>query len=334
LLLICGPFLLPVLGSGFGAEKLALTRDLYFVLLPILFLNGLSVLLSSILNAIDRFALATWAQFMTPLTTIVTLLWLGALWGIYALTVGTVAGFAIEAMLLARSLTRQGISLQPRWNGVSPALRQVQREYMAMIAGALLMSGMGAVDQAMAAMLDSGSVAALSFGNRIVAMLLSVAAGLWVAVLPFFSRMAAKNDWQGIRHTLNTYTKLVLAAGIPVVLLLAYFSEPIVSLLFERGAFTARDTGLVSEVQAYYFLQIPFYVLSLLMMRLVSSLNANRWLVLVAGIGFSLNIIMNYVFMQWLGVAGIALSTSLIYVTLFICLRLIINRLMPVVAIN
>ena len=198
-----------------------------------------------------------------------------------------------------------------------------------MLVGALLMSGMTAVDQAMAATLAPGSVAALNYGNRIVAMILSLMAGLWIVVLTYFSKMAAEKDWTGIRHTLNTYSRLVFAVGIPLVLLLVLFSKPIVSILFERGAFSAQDTSLVSNIQIYYFLQIPFYVLVLLMMRLISSLKANRWLMLVSSINFILNVVLNYVLMHWMGVAGIALSTTIVYVISFFCFWFIIRRLLP-----
>ena len=154
-------------------------------------------------------------------------------------------------------------------------------------------------------------------------------AGLWIAVLTYFSKMAAEDDWKGIKQTLDTYTRLIFAVGIPVVLLLILLSKSIVGLLFERGAFTSQDTALVSNIQIYYFLQIPFYVLAMLMMRLISSLKANRWLLLVSSIGFILNIVLNYTFMHWLGVAGIALSTSIVYVISYLSFRTIISRLLP-----
>ena len=60
-----------------------------------------------------------------PLIAIVVLLGLGAMWAIYELDVVAVTGYAIEATLLTRGLIRYGISLLPRWNGMSPALWQV-----------------------------------------------------------------------------------------------------------------------------------------------------------------------------------------------------------------
>jgi putative peptidoglycan lipid II flippase len=106
-------------------------------------------------------------------------------------------------------------------------------------------------------------------------------------------------------------------ATVPLTVGLVYFSEPLVRLFFERGAFTSGDTYLVSQVQVLFLLQVPFYFLSILIVRLISSLQANHILLWGAVISLPLSVILNYLFMQWLGVAGIALSTSMVYFVSF-----------------
>jgi putative peptidoglycan lipid II flippase len=130
--------------------------------------------------------------------------------------------------------------------------------------------------------------------------------------------MVAASDWAGIRHTLKTYIYLILLVTIPLTLILVYFSEPLVRLFFERGAFTTADTWRVSEVQALFLFQVPFYFLGILMVRLISSLNMNAILMQAAIINLFLKITFNYLLMQRLGAAGIALSTTLVYVVSFI----------------
>jgi putative peptidoglycan lipid II flippase len=130
--------------------------------------------------------------------------------------------------------------------------------------------------------------------------------------------MVAASDWAGIRHTLKTYIYLILLVTIPLTLILVFFSEPLVRLFFERGAFTSADTWRVSQVQALFLLQVPFYFLGILMVRLISSLKMNRILMQAAIINLFLKITFNYLLMQRLGAAGIALSTTLVYVVSFI----------------
>jgi putative peptidoglycan lipid II flippase len=313
LLALTASFLLGVLGSGFGPEKLALTRSLFFMLLPVLLISGLGTVWAAVLNAYERFALAAVSPVMIPLMAIVFLFSMGKMWGIYALAAGTVVGFIAEVALLAWGVRRQGFILLPRWYGFDPALKRVAKQYVPMVVGALLMSCTGLVDQSMAAMLGPGSVSSLSYGNKIVALILGIGSlSVGTAVFPHFSRMVVVKDWSGLRRTLKGYGFLTLLVTVPVTLGLIYFSYPLIRVFFERGAFTSADTQRVSQIQIFLLLQVPFYLLTILIVRLLSSLNKNIVLMQAAMINLILKVILNYVFIRRFGVAGIGLSTALV----------------------
>ena len=327
LLALTAPFTLPILGSGFSITKLTLTRSLFFFFLPIIFISGLKMTWAAILNACDRFALVALSPIMIPLATIAMLLLVGRTWGIYALAVGTLSGYVIEAGLLGWGLRRKGFCIMPHWHGLDLALRKVINQYIPVVAGALLMCGTMLVDQSMAATLGAGSVATLNYGSKVVTLILGIGAvSLSTAVFPHFSRMVAGYDWTGVRHTLKTYTYFILLVTIPLTLILVLFSDPLVRLLFERGAFTSMDTWRVSQVQALFLLQLPFYFLGILMVRLISSLNMNAILLQAAIVNLLCKIVFNYLLMQRLGAAGIALSTTLVYVVSLIYCSIMLHK--------
>jgi putative peptidoglycan lipid II flippase len=317
--------LLPLLGSGFSPDKLAVTRSLFFVLLPILFINGLGLLWTFLLNAYDRFSLAALSPITIPLVTIVSLLLLGRAWGIYALAVGTLCGFLLEVAFLAPGVRRLGFSFYPCWHGIDSTLAGVLKQYLPMVLGAFLMSCTGLVDQSMAANLGPGSVASLSYGNKIVAPLLGIGSlSVGTVVFPHFSRMVVARDWDGLHTTLRRYGFAVLCVTIPVTVGLIFFSTPLVRLLFERGAFTAGDTLVVSRIQVFLVTQIPFYLLTILAVRLLSSLNKNVVLMYAAMINLFFKIVLNYILINRLGVAGIGLSTALVcLISLLYCLAVL-----------
>jgi len=325
-LALLSPHIISVIGSGFSPDKQALTRSIFFVVLPVLVISSLATIWANILNAGERFALAALAPIMTPVVTVIALLAMGTLWGIYALAIGTVGGFFLEAVLLAWGLKQHGFSLIPRWHGLDRSVKQVARQYAPMAAGALLMSSTELVDQSMAAMLGPGSVSALNYGNKIVALIIGIGSmALSTAVFPYFSRMVAVNDWIGVRHTLKTYARLVLFVTVPVTLILFCVSDSIVTLLFERGAFTADDSRVVGQVQALYILQIPFYVLGIMGVRLLSALKKNQILMRISAVNLATNIVGNYVLISYLGVAGISLSTSVVYAISMSLIYLFLN---------
>jgi putative peptidoglycan lipid II flippase len=166
----------------------------------------------------------------------------------------------------------------------------------------------------MAAMIGPGSVATLSYGNKVVSFIMGTGSmALGTAVLPHVSRMVVMADWGGLRHTLKTYARLIALVTVPLTLIIVYFSSPIVGLLYERGAFTTANTQLVSRVQAFYLLQMPFYMVGMLGVRVLSALIKNQILMIISGINLIVNILGNYFLMKVLGVAGISLSTSIVY---------------------
>ena len=101
-----------------------------------------------------------------------------------------------------------------------------------------------------------------------------------------------------------------VAAAVLAVLLLVT-SDSVVRILFERGAFGHQDTLEVSHIQKLLLIQIPFHVSGLVFVRLLSSLQHNHTLLFIGLIALVANVVGNYMLMQILSTAGIALSTSL-----------------------
>jgi putative peptidoglycan lipid II flippase len=143
--------------------------------------------------------------------------------------------------------------------------------------------------------------------------------------------MAARGDKEGIWHTLATYSRLILLATVPVTLLLAVCSEPIVRMLFERGAFTPADTRAVAAIQRNAVLQIPFAVLAALILRVISSVKANHLVMLGAAINLTATVVFDYELARHWGVSGIALARSAVSVVslcyLFAILFRVLRRL-------
>ena len=326
---LVAPYALRVLGSGFDSEKLTLTRNLFYIVLPTLPFSGLFAIWGAVLNANERFALAAMTPMLTPLVVMIGVYQFGAVLGIYTFAVAIIVGTLLEGAFLAAGLRRQGIQVMPCWHGLTPAMKQVMKQYAPMIAGASIMSGTGLVDNAMAARLGPGSVSILNYGNKLSAVVLGIGAtAVSAVVLPQFSRIVAAKDWQGAQRTLKAYAQWILLATIPVALILIPLSQSLVAFLFQRGAFTDSDTVQVAAVQSMYLLQLPFYVLGMLYVRLTSALKANHILMWGTLISFLLNIVLDYLLMKSFGVSGIALSTTIVYAASLAYLFLTATRLL------
>ncbi len=328
LIFILAPEYLPALCSGFSDEKLHLTKVILYLLIPIIFLKGLSNICAGVLNSLESFALPTALQILGPLSAILLIVTVGTSLGIYALVYGTLLGFGLETLLIGVAVIRNNFSLRPRILDSDPSMRVIIGQFLPVVAGTIIMGSTEIVDKGMAAALSPGSVASLNYGNKIIAAVLTLATtAIGTAVLPYFSRMVADREWKDIRSTIKFYLGIIFALGIPAALLIFGISETIIQAVFQRGSFTSQDTAVVSSVQAMFAFQIPFYVASIVVVRLISSLRANHILMWGAAINLFVNVILNIAFMHFIGLKGIALSTSCVYLISFVFLFYFANRL-------
>lgn len=90
-------------------------------------------------------------------------------------------------------------------------------------------------------------------------------------------------------------------------------AEQIVSVLFERGAFTSKDTEVVSEIMGLYLLGFPFITISIIGVRILNALQFNMAMTYFNVFNILFNIGLNIVFINWYGLKGIALATSAVY---------------------
>lgn len=314
LLVAVARFVLPIVGMGFDEAKLALTLALFYPLAGVVIAAGLSAMLAAVLNAHERFVATALAPVVIPLGTLAVFWMYQDRFDVHALAWATLAGFAAELCILLIAAWRSGLFPWPRFGSPEGELLHVGSQYVPVALGGLLMSSSLVVDQAMAASLGSGQVSILSYGGKIVAVVLTaVAASLSTVLFPRFSRMIAAGRRRELKLTVGWYAKIILLASIPGVALLALMTEPLVRLLFQRGAFTPETTAAVTGVQLWLLPQIPFYVLAMLGARVLSALDGNQIVLRIGALTLLVNVSGNYVLMQWFGVNGIAMSTSLVY---------------------
>jgi putative peptidoglycan lipid II flippase len=311
----------PLIASQFPPAKLDLSIRIFYGLLPVVVITGIATNCTAVLNTFDRFALPALAPVVIPLAIIIGALTLNGRFGIWAIVYSTLAGSLLQGVVLAGMMEAHGYKLRLRWHGMTEAAREVARQYGPVLLSGVVASGGLLVDQSMAAMLPAGSVSALVYGNRLVGVVITLLAGaVSTAVTPYFSRMIAQRDWTGCRHTIRFWVRITALASIPLAVVLIAASQFVVRVAFEHGAFGPRDTSAVAPVMAMYAIQIPFIVSSRVFYRFIIAMRRTDLALYCGMLNLVLDIVLNLVLMRWLGVAGIALATSLWTVSTFIFL--------------
>jgi putative peptidoglycan lipid II flippase len=307
-----GPWVLPLLGSSFSAEKLRITTSLFLALILWIPMGACIATWRAVLNAHSAFALAAAAPLTTPLATI-AFLYAGAnRWSVYTLCWGTLAGVTIETAILGWGVHRLGIPILPAWRGWTPEMSAIRGQYVPLLAGSLFAALCPLIDQAVAGSLGSGSVSALAYGTKLGSVLAAISAtAIATAVLPEFSRLAAQRDWSHLRHTVRVHSAGIAVVALPAVAAIIWLSAVIVRTFYQGGAFDASAARVVTSVQQFALLQVPFAILFVVAGRLAVAVSATAVIIRASLITVAATVVGDLVLARTMGIAGIPLAGAL-----------------------
>lgn len=234
--------------------------------------------------------------------------------GLFSLFAGTFIGFGVE-MCLGFLLLSNLIS-RPKQN-FKKVLAKVEaikiKEFSSLFFASMIMSGCIVTDQFMATLAGEGAVSMINFGTRLAFGLVSVISVLWLVLYPKFTELIVNKMFESTKKLYTSSVLTVFLLSIPFCIFLSFFSTDIARILFGGGAFTSADVNMVAYLQSVYVFYIPLYAVCLISMRLSNSFRNYHYVLLGNSITLVCNISINFVFIKWFGVAGIAYATIVAY---------------------
>jgi len=250
--IILSPLIVRVIAPGFGGmgEKYALTVLLTRIMFPYIFLVSLLAFFMGILNSLKHFAAPAIAPIFLNLSMIVVLLFIipSMRTPTVGLAFGVIVGGVIQMALQIPFLMSKGVSFAPKWNQRHPALKRIGMLMVPTIFGSAIYQINQLIGTLLASLLKEGSVSYLYYADRLVQFPLGVfAIAISTAVLPSLSREAAEGDIYRLKQTLSHALRLTMFITIPAMVGLIVLRQPIIRLLFQRGAFTSLTTIMTAQ---------------------------------------------------------------------------------------
>jgi putative peptidoglycan lipid II flippase len=267
------PTLVSLMTPGFEETTNALASTLTRITLISMAFIVVSSVLEQILFAYERFFLPGITDLVNNLVTLLVLFVLGSMYGIYGLAVAIVLGgiceFASQTPLLweKRKLYRWNLDFR------HPGMHE-----MGKLSFPLLFANGGAslsriTDRIFASLLPAGNLSALSFAGRPTDILLDLLVSpLQKSVFPHFTRLSAEGDFQTLSRQHARYMGLLFLLILPAAVGIMVIAEPLVRVLYYRGAFDETSVRLTSQALACYAIGFPALGLSRILIRTFVSL--------------------------------------------------------------
>jgi putative peptidoglycan lipid II flippase len=310
------PLVVRVIAPGFahdpGQEQLTvlLTR----IMFPYLLFIGLSALAMGILNAHRAFALPALAPFCFNLALISAALWLAPAFAEPAvgLAMGVVAGGAAQLLLQVPGLWRKRMIPRPVFAPRDRDVRRIGRLMLPVVFGLSVTQVNLLVNTLLASLLATGSVSYLYYGMRLIQFPLGVfGVALATAILPSLSTQAARGELHSLQAGVADALRLVAFITVPAMAGLIALRLPIISVLFQRGAFDAAATHGVAIAVVAYAAGLWAFAAVRIVAATFYALQDTTTPVRAAAIAMAVNVALNLALIRPLGHGGLALATSL-----------------------
>jgi putative peptidoglycan lipid II flippase len=179
-------------------------------------------------------------------------------------------------------------------------------------AGLAVSAGVVALDTRLASTTGDGTLAAMRYATTLVQLPLGlVATALSFASLPVLSRYGAGGAGDpGFRRTLALATRAALLLIVPAAVALIVFRDPIVRLLFQRGAFDEAGAALTAQALLWYAPQLPFVAVDQLLIAAFYALQNTRLPVVVGVAGAGVYCAVALATVGRLGMVGLVLANT------------------------
>lgn len=312
--MLAAPLVVHVVAPGFSGAKFELTLGLTRLMLPYLLAAGIAALWMGTLNVLGSFA----APAATPALLNIAMI-AGAL-GVApiatrpesVLATAVLVGGGAQMVFLFFCLARQGVGLQRAARTVTPALRRAARLMLPVGLGSAVYQINVLVGGLLASFLPEGSVSCLYYAERLVEFPLGVVAVAGAtAVLPTLAREAALGDRPGLAATLAYAFRMSAFVMLPATAGLLLLAEPVVALLFQRGAFGAESVRLTSQAVSYYAVGLMGVAAARMVATVFFAIQASRPPLRAAVASMAVNLGLGVALMGSMGSGGLALACAL-----------------------
>ena len=308
------PYLIYAMASGFaGNDRFDLAVELSRIIFPYIIFISLTALFSGILNSHRHFIAAAAAPVLLNIILIISMIlsaktkWdigITLSWGVFC------AGIA-QMSLVYFAVRRLGIKLTLRFPKFTPDIKKL----FILAVPAILTGGVVQINLLVGRQVASyfeGAFAWLYYADRLYQLPLGVVGiAIGIVLLPELSRaLINKNSLDG-QNAFNRALEFSLLLTIPAAVALIIIPLSLISVIFERGAFTNLDTISTSQALAIYGLGLPAFVLQKVLQPLFFAREDTRSPFIFALLAMFLNVSLAISLSFYVGFLAAAIGTSI-----------------------
>lgn len=300
-----------VFALGFNEETLKVAVQFTRVTIIGLVFLGLTYIMTAFLQIKNNFTIPGLASLPKNIV-IIGSIFLSMKYGPYFMIWGTLIGIGIEFLFLVPFAVKKGYEYKFIINFKDKYIKKMLLLIIPVFIGVAVSQINVLVDRTLASTLGEGAVSALNYANKLhVFVIILFITSIGSVIYPMLAKLSTNNDKgkfiESVTKSINSIVLLVMPISVGTIIL----ANPIIKILFERGAFDAKATSMTAIALKMYALGMVSVGLVEILGKIFYSIQDTKTPMKNGALSVAINIILNLIVIKPLGLLGLALSTSI-----------------------
>lgn len=327
--------LVEIIAPNLSKESFELTIKLTRITLINLIFTVIASVFSSILRCNNKYlGISLMPIFMN--VPIIIFLFLN-LWSndIVLTTIVTTIGSMLQFIILIPELKGLKFKFRIQFKGYNDRVIDIFMKVLPILFGLAVSQISLIVDKNIGSSFTQGTITSLEMSNKITSVIYGVLTSTVVTVfLPVMAKQFLNEDKNEWLETIKNIIIYMFIFTIPITIGAYILNKEIISLMYERGAFTQQNTNLVSAAFVGYLLQVPFLCIRDIIGQAFYS-SKNTIIPTINGlVTVIINIVLTVILSKIYGVFGITLATSISIILSSILFLITLKKVYPILNIK
>lgn len=300
-----------VFALGFEGETLALAIVYTRIAFLSIYFTGLVYIFNGYLQINENYVIPGLIGIPMNLVFITSII-LSAKINNILLPIGIVLAYLSQVLFLMPTIKKNKFHYSLTIDVRSDNIRKMMKLAVPVMLGVSVNQVNTLVDRTLASSITIGGISALNYAYRINLLLQGVIiASIATVIYPTISNMVVESNLKGLKKTVGSSLLATNIFIVPATMGSLLFAEPIISLLFGRGAFDTDAIRLTSLALICYSIGMVAFGIREIISRFFYALQDTKTPMTNSAIGMFINIILNIILSYFWGIAGLALATSI-----------------------
>lgn len=310
-------------------DKVLKTAELLRILFPSIVFTAAAYIAVGILQSFGEFTIPSLISVVSNGVMILYLILFGDKLGLTGVAVSMLIAWSLQLFIQLPHLIKFGYKYKFRFDLKDSGIKEAALIALPVLISSWVQPLCNLINTALGSKLGDGSVSALNWSNKIYIIMVGVFAyAITNFIFPKLSRLSGDDrasEFADMARQSVGYTVSII--GLVAALFLA-LSNPIISVVFERGEFTAEATAITGQALFFYSFGMIGYSICEVLNKSFYALSDGFTPMITSIIGIVVNIGSAFLFIKVfdMGVKGLALASALSSTVIALCLLFMINK--------